>query len=118
VQWRKQSGPVAAFQIAMITLIVLKLTGVITWSWWWVLSPWWISGILVVLGASALLIGLRRHADEQARLWMDQLGTEWLRDFAAGKASPDASGGDLGPQDGGGQGASPPAAEGWEPGHP
>jgi hypothetical protein len=32
------------------TFIVLKLTGVIAWSWWWVLSPVWISGILVVVG--------------------------------------------------------------------
>jgi 4-amino-4-deoxy-L-arabinose transferase-like glycosyltransferase len=27
---------------------VLKVTGVIAWSWWWVLSPLWISGILLV----------------------------------------------------------------------
>jgi hypothetical protein len=32
------------------TFIVLKLTGVIAWSWWWVLSPVWISAILVVIG--------------------------------------------------------------------
>ena len=112
VQWRKESGFSVAFHIALITLIVLKLTGVIAWSWWWVLSPVWISGILVVLGVCALLIGLRRHADRQARLWMDQLGTEWLRDFAAGKADPDASGGDFGLQDDRGQGPSPPTAEG------
>ena len=35
--------PEHAFTIAAITLIVLKLTGVITWSWWWVLSPIWIA---------------------------------------------------------------------------
>lgn len=33
-----------------IAFIVLKLTNVITWSWWWVLSPIWISlSILFVL---------------------------------------------------------------------
>lgn len=32
-----------------IVFIVLKLCGVITWSWLWVLSPIWISAILVVL---------------------------------------------------------------------
>lgn len=26
-----------------ITFIVLKLINVINWSWWWVLSPIWIS---------------------------------------------------------------------------
>ncbi len=32
-----------------IVFIVLKLCGVITWSWWWVLSPIWITAILVVV---------------------------------------------------------------------
>ena len=31
-----------------IAFIVLKLTNVITWSWWWVLSPLWISTLLTV----------------------------------------------------------------------
>lgn len=31
-----------------IAFIVLKLTGFIDWSWWWVLSPMWISFIVVV----------------------------------------------------------------------
>ena len=32
-----------------ILFIALKLTGVIQWSWWWVLSPLWISfGILIL----------------------------------------------------------------------
>lgn len=32
-----------------ITLIVLKLCHVITWSWVWVLAPAWIELILVVI---------------------------------------------------------------------
>lgn len=32
-----------------IIFVVLKLIGVITWSWWWVLSPWWISLILAFI---------------------------------------------------------------------
>lgn len=32
-----------------IAFIVLKLTGYIAWSWWWVLSPLWISVALVAL---------------------------------------------------------------------
>ena len=31
-----------------LVFIVLKLTNSIDWSWWWVLSPVWISAILVV----------------------------------------------------------------------
>ena len=29
--------------------VTLKLTHVIAWSWWWVLSPLWISAILWAL---------------------------------------------------------------------
>ena len=32
-----------------IAFVVLKLLGKIEWSWWWVLSPLWISAGLVVL---------------------------------------------------------------------
>ena len=32
-----------------IVFIVLKLLGKITWSWWWVLSPIWISIIFVLV---------------------------------------------------------------------
>lgn len=32
-----------------IAFIVLKLTGYIAWSWWWVLSPLWIGLAVAVL---------------------------------------------------------------------
>lgn len=32
-----------------IAFIVLKLCGVITWKWIWVLSPLWISAAIVIL---------------------------------------------------------------------
>ena len=38
-----------------ILFIALKLTKVITWSWWWVLSPLWIS-VAVVLGILAIFL--------------------------------------------------------------
>lgn len=37
-----------------VAFIVLKLTGYISWSWWWVLSPIWIP-ILVVLFILAIV---------------------------------------------------------------
>jgi hypothetical protein len=40
---------------------VLKLTGVITWSWWWVVSPLWMSGILLAPVLCVLLVLLGRH---------------------------------------------------------
>ena len=33
--------------VASVVLVVLKLTGLVTWSWWWVLSPLWLSGFLL-----------------------------------------------------------------------
>jgi hypothetical protein len=54
--------------IALITLVVLKLIGVITWSWWWVLSPVWISGILLALGLGALIVLPHGKARKQTRM--------------------------------------------------
>lgn len=37
-------------ELLLIVFIVLKLTNVINWSWWWVLSPLWISlGIVLII---------------------------------------------------------------------
>lgn len=35
--------------LLQIVFIVLKLLGKINWSWWWVLSPLWISILIVVI---------------------------------------------------------------------
>lgn len=32
-----------------IVFVILKLTGLINWSWLQVLSPWWISTIIILL---------------------------------------------------------------------
>ena len=37
-----------------IVFITLKLLGKITWSWWWVLSPIWITVIIIVLFVALL----------------------------------------------------------------
>ena len=42
--------------VLTIVFITLKLIGKISWSWWWVLSPIWISFLLVV--AILLCIGI------------------------------------------------------------
>lgn len=36
--------------VLLIVFIVLKLIGVINWSWGWVLAPLWIPVLLVVIG--------------------------------------------------------------------
>ena len=42
--------------LLQIAFIVLKLTGAITWSWWWVLSPLWITASLVMLLIGAMIL--------------------------------------------------------------
>lgn len=48
-------GP-GILSILLVAFIVLKLCGVITWSWLWVLSPLWIP--IVLLLAILLIVGV------------------------------------------------------------
>lgn len=45
----RSSGGIGFTGALTILFIALKLLGKITWSWWWVLSPLWISTILFVI---------------------------------------------------------------------
>ena len=80
-------GVVGALGIAFI---VLKLCGVIDWSWWWVLAPFWVPPVALVAILTAVIAltatgafarkwpsgrtgpGLRRppmSADERVLVW-------------------------------------------------
>ena len=50
-------------EVLLVVFIVLKLTNVIDWSWWWVLSPVWIGliTITVILGSIAIKVWKRRN---------------------------------------------------------
>lgn len=39
-----------------LLFIALKLVGVIDWSWIWVLSPIWITGIVIIIAVIVLII--------------------------------------------------------------
>lgn len=55
----KASGGVSFLGLLFITFLVLKLTQVIDWSWWWVTAPLWGGfAILAVIGLVACLIFL------------------------------------------------------------
>lgn len=43
------SGGIDFVGLLTIVFITLKLLQVIDWSWWWVLSPLWISVALAIL---------------------------------------------------------------------
>jgi hypothetical protein len=46
---RNSSSGIGLFGILGIIFIVLKLTHLIDWSWFWVLSPFIIPGIILIL---------------------------------------------------------------------
>lgn len=52
--------------ILQLIFITLKLMGVIEWSWVWVLSPLWISVILVILVALIMTV-VENIADSKRR---------------------------------------------------
>jgi hypothetical protein len=71
-------GPISG--ITLVTFIVLKLTGVIDWSWWWVVSPIWISGILAVTRLCVLAVLVCLEAHRMARSWTQQFTSgQWRR---------------------------------------
>lgn len=52
---KTNSGGIGFVGLLTILFIGLKLTGFIAWSWWWVLSPLWITASVVI---AILLIAL------------------------------------------------------------
>ena len=57
------SGGSGCAGVLGIVFIVLKLVGTISWSWWWVLSPFWIPLVLitVVFGIVAFFAAFSGH---------------------------------------------------------
>ncbi len=51
------NGGIGFVGLLTIVFITLKLTGFIAWSWWWVLSPVWITAGFIVIAISVPLIG-------------------------------------------------------------
>lgn len=46
---KSYKGGTSLSSMLLILFITLKLTGVIDWSWWWVLAPFWVPLSLAVL---------------------------------------------------------------------
>jgi hypothetical protein len=42
--------------LTFLVFLILKLTGVIDWSWWWVTSPLWLAALATVAGL--VLVGV------------------------------------------------------------
>lgn len=53
------SGGIGFLGLLTIVFITLKLTGVISWSWWWVTAPLWIPvGVVAVVVILVAVIGV------------------------------------------------------------
>lgn len=56
---KTKTGGIGFWGLLQLVFIVLKLCGVIKWSWLWVLSPVWITaGIVVLLLVLSVVFGL------------------------------------------------------------
>ena len=68
---KKTSGSIGITTILFVVFLVLKLTGLISWSWWWVTAPLWIPTclgltiiiILIIIRAIVRKRKMRKHRD-------------------------------------------------------
>lgn len=42
-------------EVLLVIFVILKLVGVITWSWWVVTAPFWVPVVLVIVIALIIL---------------------------------------------------------------
>ena len=52
-----KTGGMGFFGVLGIVFVVLKLTGLISWPWFWVLSPYWITAALTIILVIIVLLG-------------------------------------------------------------
>ncbi len=50
------SSGIGVFGLMGVAFVVLKLCGVINWSWWWVTAPFWIGFSLFLLILLAIFV--------------------------------------------------------------
>lgn len=73
---KSASGGISVLGLLGVAFVVLKLCGVIDWSWWWVTLPFW-GGLAIVL-AVLLVLGV---------IWLIALAFESKKARALRKAS-------------------------------
>lgn len=56
---REKRGGMGTLSVLTLVFIILRLTGLIDWSWVWVLSPVWIPGLLFAAIFAFILVGGR-----------------------------------------------------------
>jgi len=53
---RKSDNHMRGLSVLFIMFLVLKLCGVIDWSWWWITAPIWIPWVFATLAFIVIFI--------------------------------------------------------------
>jgi hypothetical protein len=54
---KRKLNPIAKFLgLLTILFVTLKVTKIISWSWWWIFSPLWTPIALIIIAAIVILI--------------------------------------------------------------
>ncbi len=61
------SGGVGFGGLLFLVFLVLKLTGVIAWSWWWVTAPLWVPFALWLLFIAIAIFGAHSASTRRRR---------------------------------------------------
>lgn len=67
------SGGIGFIGLLTIAFIILKLCNVIQWSWWWVLSPIWITATLVLTIGLTIFLVLLKHKKNESKKYKKRL---------------------------------------------
>lgn len=54
---KSSSSGVSVLGVLLIVFVVLKLTGLVSWRWGWVLLPLWVMLCLIFLGMFVIIVG-------------------------------------------------------------
>ena len=64
----KSGNGIGIGTILFVVFLVLKLTHVIDWSWWWVAAPVWIpAAILALIGIVSLIVHVSLGGSRRGR---------------------------------------------------
>ena len=61
-----------------VVFIVLKLTNVIDWSWWWIFSPLWLPP-LIIFGGYFLVLGTLILVNRIREWWQWEYQGKWFK---------------------------------------
>jgi hypothetical protein len=50
-----------------VLFVGLRLGGVISWAWWWVLCPLWLTALFYLYQAALALLAVRMHKPDHKR---------------------------------------------------